>query len=168
VETGATRVPEGSAFQVPAEPATLGSLGNHAVRGVHYLLSRGESTMTVRLVPASLGEVHFEVHGSGDDIRIRVSSANPTVREAMEQQIPMLRQALAQEGIEVSRVDVTARMSFGTEQGAHTGGRQTDPQGAPVPGRGPGPPGYSTGGQSGSGTRQQRSTSHAGTLDVFV
>ena len=165
-EAAVSRMAEGAAPRPAPEGPTLANLGGHAVKSVQYMLSREVPSMTVRLVPESLGEVRFEVRGSGSDLHIRVVSANPAVREAMERQLPMLRQALSQEGIEVVRIEISPRMSPGSEPAGQTGGRQASQQPSSSGGRYASSPGQDTGGHSAG--RQYRSNSHAGALNVFA
>ncbi len=88
----------------------------HTVRNVRYLISQGGKTMTVRLVPESLGEMRIEVHAQGDELSVRLISANPAVRDIIESQLPGLREALARGGIDALKVEVGAQ-GFGAKQG---------------------------------------------------
>jgi len=85
------------------------------VRGVRYLVTRNEKTLTLRLVPESLGELRLEVTSSvGDTVNVRLISANPAVRAVLGGELPELRALLAREGIGVSQVSVSNGMTPGT------------------------------------------------------
>lgn len=157
--------------QAPPEPrATLQSLGSHAVRGVRYLVSNGDRTMTVRLSPASLGEVRLEVHANSDGLSVRIASANQAVRHVLESQMPALREAFAREGIEVARVEVSPNLSANTgSMGSHQpAGREPGPFGQGTQQ----PPAY--GGERHSKEpadrkpRAKPATAHLGAVDLYV
>lgn len=91
--------------RVAAEPKAVLET---AIRGVRHLVTRGEQVITVRLVPESLGELHVTVRHGGDTLEVHLASARATVREALEGHLPAMREALAREGIEVTRAVVTS------------------------------------------------------------
>jgi hypothetical protein len=93
--------------------ATLETVDVHTLRNVRYLLAQGGKTISIRLVPESLGEMHIEVHTRGDEMVVRLASANPAVREALESQIPSLRQALQKEQDAPVEIQVTVDLSQG-------------------------------------------------------
>ena len=115
--------------------ATLQSLPEDTVRSVRLLVTKGEQTLTIRMVPESLGEVRLEVRTHADGVSVRIASANPAVRQALERQMPALREALLREGIQVGRVEVSASSqspssgngTAGHSTGHHSGsGRSTE------------------------------------------
>ncbi len=59
---------------------TLQTLDAFTVKSVRYLVHQGGTTLRVRLIPESLGEMHIEVRSQGDDVSVRLVSANPVVR----------------------------------------------------------------------------------------
>ncbi len=150
----------------PQAPVGMESIGAAAVRSVRYLASRGgDRSLTVRLVPESLGEMRVEVRAQGEEMLVRIVSANPSVRESIQAQVHDLRQSLAREGIEVTRVDIAAGMS----QNAGQGGRH--PQEAvpqhirwASPGRAP----YDGAPEAAAGHAGGRGRPHHGVLNVFV
>lgn len=90
--------------------APLETIEAHTVRGVRYLLARGERTLTVRLIPESLGELRIEIHAKGDELSIRLASMNPVVRDTLEQQTGSLREALMRGGIDAGKVEISAHL----------------------------------------------------------
>ena len=118
---------------VPApEPVSLKSLSEQTLRSVRLLLSKNERTLTVRLVPESLGEMHVEVHSSGETMTVRLTSANAAVRQTLETQVQQLRDSLSRDGLNVSRVDISANLASGAGAG-QSGGRDTAENMQPTP-----------------------------------
>ena len=82
-----------------------------AVRSVHYLVARGQKTVIVRLVPESLGELRLEVTTADGGVNVRLMSDNPAVRDALDGRLVGLRESLARNNIEVTRVEVVPDMA---------------------------------------------------------
>lgn len=148
----------------PSPKATLEKLPLQVIRGVRYLVEGGEHTLRIRLVPESLGEVRLEVTTSRDEISVRMASASPAVREVLQQHLPSLRDALAQDGAHVAKLSVSVDLnqSHGPSDGGRHGSAQTFAQrGQPTPLNHPAP-------------KQQlpappwRNASHSGALNVYV
>ena len=118
----------------PAHPerVSLEVVRDFAVRSVRYLVTRGERTVTVRLVPESLGELHIEVTSVKEGLFVRLISANPAVRGFLGEGLDNLRAALAESGVEVADVLVTTDMASG-----HSAAEGRHPQWA-APARSPG------------------------------
>jgi flagellar hook-length control protein FliK len=99
-----------------------------AVKSVRHLISRGEHSMRVRLVPATLGEMQVEISTNNDAIMVRLATTNPAVREALEGQLADLRAALMREGVDVGSVTVVTETQASSPQSSATG-RQSDQAG---------------------------------------
>jgi len=104
--------------EVPSSHATLETVSAHTVRNVRYLVLKGERTITVRLAPESLGEMRLDVQSGGDGLSMRLASANPAVRDALETQVHGLREALARDGISVAKVEISSTMSYMADSGS--------------------------------------------------
>jgi len=104
--------------EVPSSHVTLETVSAHTVRNVRYLVLKGERTITVRLVPESLGEMRLDVQSGGEGLSIRLASANPVVRDALETQVHGLREALARDGINVAKVEISSTMSYMADSGS--------------------------------------------------
>ncbi len=109
-----------------------------AVRNVRYLVDRNGHVMSVRLVPESLGELHIQVQTRGDEMTVRLVSSNPLVRDALEDQMAGLRQALTRPGGPVPEVQVAAHMGQSFSPGGDT--RQDQGQGGSATRYDPTPP----------------------------
>lgn len=91
-----------------AERPTLEGLSAFSVRAVRVLAGDGERSLTVRLVPEHLGELKLTVRTVGETVQVHVASASAAVRDVFEGQSQGLRDALGREGIDLSRVTVSA------------------------------------------------------------
>lgn len=160
----ASAAPGGGAASTPDLPRHT-DLGGQAVRSVRLLTGQdGHQSVKVRLVPESLGELRLEVERSGDTITVRLASASPAVREALESQARQIQHALQRDGVETVRVEVNASAAGSdTPQGrAHAEGGPH--RGAPAPRPGPEPPSAAVPGSA----RGPRAARHAGQLNLFV
>ncbi len=144
-------------------PATPQGLRDATIRSVRYLVGHGEQSLRVRLVPASLGELHVTVTTSDDGgLNVHLTSAHHAVRETLDGQLSGLRDALARDGIDVGRITVSPHM--GTDTGSTPSGDR-QPAGQPWrSGREDGE-GYPNSGQHGG---RQRQFVHEGALDLLA
>ncbi len=85
------------------------------VDGVRMLVSRGGKTISVQLVPESLGELRLEVSSAptGNGVHVRLISANAEVRDALAAQLPSLKEALTRTGVETTHVVVASEAMVG-------------------------------------------------------
>jgi len=60
----------------------------------------------IKLSPAELGPVEVRLHLSGDQVNASFSSAQPEVRQALENSLPRLRDMLGQHGFQLGQADV--------------------------------------------------------------
>ncbi|ULG68767.1 flagellar hook-length control protein FliK [Marinobacterium sediminicola] len=138
--------PSGQTFaqqlqQQLAEPRWGRQVGDRAI----MMAQHGPRTAYIQLDPPELGAMQIRVHLQGQDqVSISFTSANPVVREALEQQMPRLREMFADQGLNLqdSSVSDEARQqgsgqrdqadSFG-RQGGYGGGEGSDAEPLPVP-----------------------------------
>lgn len=144
-------------------PATPQGLREATIRSVQYLVGHGEQSLRIRLVPASLGELHVTVTTSDDGgLNVQLASVHHAVRETLEGQLSGLRDALARDGIDVGRITVSPHM--GSDTGSTPSGDR-QPAGQPWwSGREDGE-GYPSSGQFSS---RQRQFVHEGALDLLA
>lgn len=102
--------------QAPEPPPrpTPADLTQFAVKSVRFLAGRGEETMTVRLVPESLGELRLVVRSGEHSLDVQLSAVNASVRDSLEQQLPALREALARDAGDARQVNIT--INIGADQ----------------------------------------------------
>lgn len=91
--------------------ATLRTLTEFTVSGIRYLVTNDAHTLTVRLVPESLGELHLQVTSTDNGMHVRLVSANASVRETLGNELGVLRATLTKEGLGAVRVDIASGMS---------------------------------------------------------
>lgn len=68
-------------------------------------------TITLRLQPAELGNLKLEIWVKRDSISAHIVAANPQVQDILERNIPKLREALAQQGLQLEQLEVTVAAS---------------------------------------------------------
>lgn len=150
----------------PNRSVTLDALADQTVRSIRYLAGREDGTLTVRLIPESLGEMHIEVHSNGDQMTVRLASSNAAVRHSMEANVPQLRDSLSRDGLQVTRIEVAANLASqaGTD---HAGGRGDAYQAAPPPRH---YAGYTAADQNAQEPDQgvRRLPTHQGLVNLFV
>jgi flagellar hook-length control protein FliK len=89
-----------------------------AVKSVRLMVSDGLEKLSVRLSPPSLGELHLEVTSSPDGgLQVRLLSGNAGVRDALQGQLPLLREALDRAGFQTAAVTVAPDVSGGAMSG---------------------------------------------------
>lgn len=115
----------------PPQPVTIEALHVSTVKNVQYLLTKGGQAISVRLVPEALGEMHIEVQARGNELTVRLTAASPMVREALESQLPALREALAKPGAPPAEIQVLAQAQTGFAQADQAKRGHAEPQPAP-------------------------------------
>jgi flagellar hook-length control protein FliK len=101
-ELGGVRLPA----QAPTPRIPLSNLPGEIVQQIQLIQQQGTSSLRLRIAPENLGELHLEVHRSGDTVRVTMTSASPLVRDALDSQISQLRNALQEQGLELSEANV--------------------------------------------------------------
>ncbi len=126
--TPATTAQPGSDFaqqlqQKLAEPRWGGQLGERAI----MMAQHGPRTAHIQLDPPELGAMQIRVHLQGQDqVSVSFTSANPVVREALEQQLPRLREMFAEQGLNLqdsSVSDEARQQGSGQREQAEATGR---------------------------------------------
>jgi hypothetical protein len=97
----------------PAEPITRTDL-NLVVRQITDRMelmaaTRPRNGVTVQLQPAHLGNITMTIKSLAGGIEANISASNDNVRSALEQNRAMLGQSLAERGIRLDNVQVTAQ-----------------------------------------------------------
>lgn len=111
-EAGAMKTTE----QATPQAVKLEQLADHLVREVKLFAQGDQQSVTVRLHPASLGQMSVEVVQRDGETTVRLVSAHPAVRDTLEQQLPLLRESLQREGTQPTQVVVAAESSLGLQQ----------------------------------------------------
>ena len=103
MELGGVRADTAAMPRIP-----LANLPGELAGQIHLMQQEGAKTMRIRIVPENLGELRIEIHGTGDTLRVRMISANPAVRDALDSQMGDLKQALQKQGLSPDNVTVDA------------------------------------------------------------
>ncbi len=165
----APTAPAESSVEAPASMRpTLQTLGDFAVKSVRYINTQGGETITVRLVPESLGELRVVVKSGSDGLEIELSSRNQVVRETLDRQLPALQEAFARDGTDVARITVSAPSAFDADGSA---GRPSQQSGSQAPSSGSGQGRGNSPSSNTYGTDERPRTTappHDGALNVFA
>ncbi len=84
----------------------MANLPGELAQQIHLMQQEGTRTMRLTLVPENLGELQIEIQGTGDTMRVRLISANPAVRDALESQMGSLKDALQKQGLALDNATV--------------------------------------------------------------
>jgi len=83
------------------------------------MAQHGPRVAHIQLDPPELGAMQIRIHmHGGDQVSVSFSSPNPMVREALEQQMPRLRDMFADQGLNLQDLSVTDQSS-GQQSGQH-------------------------------------------------
>jgi len=99
----------------PGEPEFTGELANR----VSLMVKNGSQEASLQLNPPELGRLEIRIVTEGDQARIQFAVHNPDARDAIEQNLPRLREMLEQSGLQLARSDV-ADQSKGQQQSEAT------------------------------------------------
>jgi flagellar hook-length control protein FliK len=84
----------------------MANLPGELAQQIHLMQQEGTRTMRLILVPENLGKLQIEIQGTGDTMRVRLISANPAVRDALESQMGSLKDALQKQGLALDHATV--------------------------------------------------------------
>ncbi len=118
----------GSASAPLSGPATSGSMSLHLPSGIdvphsqiidqvagQFTMNRKleSGTITLRLHPAELGELRMEIKVEQDNIKAHITAQNPQVQDLLDRNLPRLRQALEQQGMNLAHMQVSVATDDG-------------------------------------------------------
>jgi len=87
-------------------PAQASIAAGQTFDHVALMLRQGVSEARLQLKPANLGQVDIRIEVDGNEARVQLTVQQAQVREALEQLLPRLREALAGQGVELSDASV--------------------------------------------------------------
>ena len=87
-----------------------------ASQRIVWMVSQNVTAAELRLDPPELGSLNVRVNITGDQASLSFTSPHPQVREVLEQQLPRLREMLADSGLELEQADVSDRSHPGREE----------------------------------------------------
>jgi flagellar hook-length control protein FliK len=84
----------------------MANLPGELAQQIHLMQQEGAHSMRLRLVPENLGDIQIEIQGTGDRLQVRLISSNPAVRDALENQMSNLKDALQKQGLALDNATV--------------------------------------------------------------
>ncbi|WP_024890288.1 flagellar hook-length control protein FliK [Luteimonas huabeiensis] len=92
----------------PLPPAEVGAddFGERVGAQLHWAAERGIGHARIRVSPQDLGPVEVRLRLDGDRLSADFVAAQPEVRQALEQQLPRLRELLGEQGFVLAHADV--------------------------------------------------------------
>ena len=97
----------------PTQPTTLDRLPDQLVRTARFLARGHGGVVRLRLEPQALGRLTVHVMQNHDTLVVELAVQSNQVREVLQDQLPQLRQQLADQGLTLSALTVS------TETGGH-------------------------------------------------
>ncbi|MGH8231116.1 MAG: flagellar hook-length control protein FliK [Steroidobacteraceae bacterium] len=100
---------------------------------LHWFVSNGVQSATLRLVPEHLGPIDVHVDVQQSQVNINFNAAHPDTRAALEQSVPRLREILAGSGQTLGQANVQqqsqprAQAPSNATRAALAAGQSTDP-----------------------------------------
>ncbi|WP_022940714.1 flagellar hook-length control protein FliK [Psychromonas hadalis] len=99
-----------SSMQSTALQQPLELQGKHASammgERILMMLKQGKQEVTIRLDPAELGSMHIKLHIQQDQLQMTIQTQVGQSRDIIEQNLPRLREQLAQQGINLAEANV--------------------------------------------------------------
>lgn len=97
-------------------PVQQANWGDNLAGRVSYMLMNNQQTAQIKLNPAELGPIEVKVSLQNDQANINFYAHNATVREAIEEAFPKLRDMLNENGLNLSQSSVSDQ-SLSEKQG---------------------------------------------------
>ena len=114
VEQIATRITQAASGQAAVMEEMAETVLPQVIRSVASLVRAGGAEMRLQLQPADLGEIELRVRTAEAAVRGELVVSNPEVKQLLEQNLGRLRDALAQQGLDLEgfSVDVGGQSAF--------------------------------------------------------
>ncbi len=108
------------AYQATSSPGAAAGFGQRfgspawtpaASQRISWMAGQGVSTAELRLDPPELGSLTIRLTIQGDQTSLSFTSPHAQVRDVLEQQMPRLREMLAENGLALDQADVSDQSS---------------------------------------------------------
>ncbi|EAR08003.1 Flagellar hook-length control protein [Reinekea sp. MED297] len=109
-----------------ARPMKLQEAAQALTDRIQTMVAGGLQRAVIRLDPPELGALELRVHVQNDQTQVQIISPSPQVREALEQNSVRLREALAQQGLDLTHVDVSDQHRQTGSDSSNEGRNQSD------------------------------------------
>jgi len=100
--------------------------GDEVGQRLSWMINHAIKSAEIQLDPPDLGPMRFHLKMEGDQVQLAIQAHHPVVRDALEQNLPRLREFLAGQGMNLVHVDVS-------QHGFSGQGGQGQPAGAGSP-----------------------------------
>ena len=104
------------------QPLDLQSKHSAAMMGerVMMMISQGKQEVQIRLDPAELGSIFIKAHVQQDQLQLNIQTQAGLSKDIIEQNMPRLREQLAQQGIQLGEANVQQQsQQQGQQQRSH-------------------------------------------------
>lgn len=111
-QTTSTVAPEVTTMRLPSGLTVQeGTVMDQVIN--HFQANRKleSSSIRLKLHPQELGELRMEIEVKQDNIKAHITTQNPQAQEALDRHLPRLREALAQQGLELAQVEISVAAS---------------------------------------------------------
>ena len=120
----------GNSSTAPTLPDTANSLGDHIASQIREKLDAGglgsdNGQITLKLHPEDLGELKINMRMENKHLKVEITAQNPQVKDALMQNLDVLKETLARQNISMDRFDVSANIQQGFQQGGRDGKQMT-------------------------------------------
>lgn len=90
---------------------------------IHFQIREGKSGIRIQLKPENLGRLEIKAETAGSGIIARITAESDSVKNYLENNLHVLRQALRDQGLKVDQIDITVNdgSSSFSGHGAHSG-----------------------------------------------
>jgi flagellar hook-length control protein FliK len=114
----------GESNMASPSPEAEKPLGDHITSQIREQLDSGSlasnnGQITVKLHPEELGELKISMRMENQHLKVEITAQNPTVKDALMQNLDTLKETLSRQNISMDRFDV----STGAQQESYKGGR---------------------------------------------
>lgn len=122
-ERGASQIgAERSAMQARSEPES--PTAQSVARGVSAVLRQGGGSLTMKLSPASLGDIRIEMNMHAGKVSVQFDVGSVAAYEAIKGQLTELRHSLEQRGMTVERVETHISPAIARSAQSESGSNQ--------------------------------------------
>jgi flagellar hook-length control protein FliK len=114
------------------QPLELHAKHASAIMGERILmmLGQGKQEVTIRLDPAELGSMHIKLHVQQDQLQVAIQTQVGQSRDIIEQNLPRLREQLAQQGINLGEASVEHQSNQNQSNSQHSSQMESSSQGS--------------------------------------
>lgn len=92
---------------------------------IMMMIGQGKQEVTIRLDPAELGSMHIKLQVQQDQLHVAIHTQVGQSRDIIEQNLPRLREQLAQQGINLGEASVEQQAQQGQQQSQQANSGET-------------------------------------------